>query len=30
MHKALALRDAFWSWLLERALQMPPVNQTGC
>lgn len=23
MHKALALRDAFWSWLLERALQGP-------
>jgi len=30
MHKALALRDAFWSWLLERALQMPPANQAGC
>jgi hypothetical protein len=24
MHKALALREGFWSWLLERALQMPP------
>lgn len=23
MHKALALREGFWSWLLERALQMP-------
>lgn len=30
MHKALALRDAFWSWLLERAMQMSPVTPTGC
>ncbi|MFM8524107.1 MAG: hypothetical protein ACKOCM_00545 [Cyanobacteriota bacterium] len=23
MHKALALRDSFWSWLLERARRVP-------
>jgi hypothetical protein len=24
MHKALALRDSFWSWLHERALRRSP------
>jgi CRP-like cAMP-binding protein len=26
MHKALALRDSFWSWLHERARQLPQVS----